>query len=177
MKRAILILLSLLPLFTASCERNSYSTFSKKYLVTFSYGIAQAPFNQITTPGRFVSARISGTVLKTVNSDGETTDLELTEIQARNFRMGLAGLIIGTPTFNNDDMSVWAYDLGCPVCDVASARLRFDVLGQATCSKCGNSWDLNSSGFPTTNESGNVRTLYRYPVYRAADGSVTVSNR
>lgn len=177
MKRAILILISLLPLFTASCERNSYSTFSDKYPVSFSYGITQAPFNQVTTPGRFVSARVSGAFLKTVDPDGKATDLELSEKQARVFRMGLAGLIIGTPTFNNDDMSVWAYDLGCPQCDMASARLKFNVLGEATCAKCGNSWSLNSSGFPITNESGNVRTLYRYRVYRAADGSVTVSNR
>ena len=107
-----------------------------------------------------------------VDSDGKKYEMELTAVQNSSFIMGLAGLIIGTPTFNNDDMSVWAYDLGCPECNSPSTRLKFDLQGTATCPKCESSWNLNSSGYPV---SGKARPLYRYPV-SLNNGVLTVSN-
>ena len=98
--------------------------------------------------------------------------MELSAIQNSSFLMGLAGLIIGTPTFNNDDMSVWAYDLGCPECNNPSIRLKFNLEGTASCSECEKSWSLNSSGFAV---SGKARPLYRYPV-TLNNGVLTVSN-
>lgn len=169
MKRGILLLLTLLA--TAGCEKNSYSTFSNKYRVVFSYSTQDEPFNQITSRGRFVSVRQVGSTIKTVDSDGNRKDLELTEIQSRSFIMGLAGLIIGTPTLNNDDLAVWAYDLGCPECDNGS-RLTFNTTGKATCAKCGGIWDLNRSGFA---DNGNLRPLYRYHTYFNFS-SITVQN-
>ncbi|MBQ0095095.1 MAG: hypothetical protein KBT49_04860 [Bacteroidetes bacterium] len=169
MKRGILLLLTILA--TAGCEKNSYSTFSNKYRVIFSYSTQYEPFNQITSAGRFVSVRQVGSIIKTVDSDGNRKDYELTEIQSRSFVMGLAGLIIGTPTLNNDDMSVWAYDLGCPECDNGN-RLTFNTTGKASCAKCGGIWDMNRSGFP---ENGKMRPLYRYPTYFSSS-SITVQN-
>ena len=169
MKRGILLLLTLLA--TAGCDKNSYSTFSNKYRVVFSYSTQDEPFNQITSRGRFVSVRQVGSTIKTVDSDGNRKDLELTEIQSRSFIMGLAGLIIGTPTLNNDDLAVWAYDLGCPECDNGS-RLTFNTTGKATCAKCGEIWDLNRSGFA---DNGNLRPLYRYHTYFNFS-SITVQN-
>lgn len=169
MKRGILLLLTLLA--TAGCEKNSYSTFSNKYRVVFSYSTQDEPFNQITSRGRFVSVRQVGSTIKTVDSDGNRKDLELTEIQSRSFIMGLAGLIIGTPTLNNDDLAVWAYDLGCPECDNGS-RLTFNTTGKATCAKCDGIWDLNRSGFA---DNGNLRPLYRYHTYFNFS-SITVQN-
>lgn len=171
MKRGIIALIALL--LATGCQKNSYNTFSKKYRVWYSCDITVSPFNQVTTPGRFVSVRKTGNTLYTVDSDSHKADIELSAIQSGTYIMGLAGLIIGTPTFNNDDMSVWAYDLGCPACDIASSRLTFDVKGTATCSKCGGSWNLNASGFPINDNA--QRPLYRYPVIRS-DNSVTVSN-
>ena len=171
MKRA-LVHFSVLLLLTG-CQNNSYSTYSNKYRVWFSCNTMDAPFNQITTPGRFVSVRKVAGTLKTVDSDGGKADIELTAVQSGGFMMGLAGLIIGTPTFNNDDMSVWAYDLGCPVCDKETARLSFDINGSAHCSKCGGSWNLNASGFPLNDSA--ERPLYRYPVTKT-DFSITVAN-
>ncbi|MBO4561014.1 MAG: hypothetical protein J5705_03470 [Bacteroidaceae bacterium] len=171
MKRGI-ILLSLL-LLSAGCQKNSYPTFSKKYRVWYSCSILDAPFNQITTPGRFLAVSKKAGKLRTVDSDGNKTETELSAIQNNSYIMGLAGLIIGTPTFNNDDMSVWAFDLGCPVCDNEQAILSFDTQGIARCSKCGGSWNLNASGFPLTDSS--QRPLYRYPVMKS-DNSITVSN-
>lgn len=171
MKRPVLLLLSLL--FAVSCDKgDNYRTFSNKYRVFFSCETAISPYNQLTTPGRFLSVRKIEGKLYIVDSDGKDFDQELSVIQNSAFVMGLAGLIIGTPTFNNDDMSIWAYDLGCPECDTHTARLKFNLEGTASCSKCEGKWNLNSSGYPVSDKA---RPLYRYPV-SFNNGIVTVSN-
>lgn len=169
MKRAFILLF--LFLMATACQKNSYKTYSNKYSVLFSCNLQDAPFNQISSQGRFISVRKTGNTLKTVDSDGNTNTIELAANQ--NYLLGLAGLILGTPTFNNDDMSIWAYDLGCPVCENSMTRLTFDVKGEATCSKCGGAWNLNASGFPLNQEGS--RPLFRYPVLRSGN-TITVSN-
>ena len=170
MKRGIVILLSLL--LATACEKNSYSTFSNKNKVFFSCETSQSPYNQLTTPGRFLSVRKGDGKLIITDSDGNKYDEPLTAGQGGSFIFGLAGLIIGTPTFNNDDMSIWAFDLGCPECDSPGTRLKFDLNGNASCSKCGGTWSLNTSGFPTDDKS---RPLYRYPT-SFNNGILVVSN-
>lgn len=173
MKRGFCLLLLLL--LVTGCHKNSYKTYSTKYRVWYSCNIMDAPFNQVTTPGRFISIRRAGNTLKTVDSDGHTTDIELSAVQSGSYIMGLAGLIVGTPTFNNDDLSVWAYDLGCPECDQSQTRLSFDVNGTARCSKCNGIWNLNSSGIPVNSDGKENRPLYRYPV-TLNNGIITVQN-
>ena len=122
--------------------------------------ITIAPFNQITTPGRFVSVRKHNSQLFIIDSDGNQYTQDLTSVQQEGFKFGLAGFIIGTPTFNNDDMSVLAYDLACPECTQIS-RLSFDNNGIATCSECENTWDLNNSGIGTSLNTKKSLTRYR----------------
>ena len=135
MKRGF-VLLTLMLLATA-CERNSYSTFSTKYRVFFSCETSYSPYNQLTTPGRFLAVKKTEGKLIITDSNGDKYEETLSAIKNSSFIMGLGGLIIGTPTFNNDDMSIWAYDLGCPECEAPNTRLKFDLQGSATCSKCG----------------------------------------
>ena len=143
-------------------------------LSTASYicDITIPPFNQITTPGRFVSVRNHNSQLFIIDSDGNQYTQVLTSVQQVVFKFGLAGFIIGTPTFNNDDLSVWAYDLACPECDQIS-RLSFDNNGIATCSECEKTWDLNNSGIATS-----LNTKKRLTRYRALfdNGIITVCN-
>jgi len=155
-----------------SCERNSYSVFSKKYPVLFTCDCSTAPYNQLTTPSRFLAITKSAGKLAVTEPDGHKTTLELSAVQNSAFSLGLAGLILGTPCFNNDAQEIWAYDLGCPVCDVSQARLSITAAGMATCPKCSRQWDLNNSGFPTADES---RPLYRYPVSRTSN-NIRVDN-
>ena len=173
MKRG-LILFSLL-LFAVSCDKSSYSVFSTKYKVYFTCETNVSPFNQLSTPGRFLSVRKSDGMLIIKDSDGETRKEPLTETKNRSFVMGLAGLILGTPTFNNDFMYIYAYDLGCPECDAPTIRLKFDLQGTASCSKCGGSWNLNSDGAPINTDGKQMRPLYRYPT-TLRNGILTVSN-
>jgi len=170
MKRGVMFFLSLL--LTLSCEKNSYSTFSNKYRVFFSCETIISPYNQLTTPGRFLSVRKSNSILTITDSDGNKYEETLSATKNGSYIMGLGGLIIGTPTFNNDDMSIWAFDLGCPECESSAVRLKFDLIGNASCSKCGGTWSLNSSGFPT---DGKSRPLFRYPT-SLNNGILTVSN-
>lgn len=172
MRRTVFLFLVFLAV--TSCEKNSYTTFSTKYRVFFSCNIMDSPFNQTIEPGRFVSVRKTSDGLKTTDSDGHTTTVAMSEVQNGAFILGLAGIIIGTPLFNNYDFSVWAYDLGCPECDQSNKRLTFDVNGTASCSTCGGKWDLNNNGFAV---SGKYRPLYRYPVmFNMGTNTLTVKN-
>lgn len=164
--------MSLILLATA-CQRDSYSTYSRKYRVSYSCNVMDAPFNQIIIPGHFLAIRKVGNKLKVKDSDGKETEIELTAVQNSGYQLGLCGIILGTPTLNNDDVSIWAYDLGCPVCDSESTRLSFDVNGTATCKTCKGSWSLNASGFPIDENAS--RPLLRYPVIKNGN-TVTVSN-
>ena len=173
MKRGV-VLLSLLLLAT-SCEKNSYSTFSTKYRVLFNCETTVSPYNQLSTPGRFLSVRKTEGKLIITDSDGNKYDETLSDYKNRSFMMGLGGLILGTPTFNNDNMSIWAYDLGCPECDVHTVRLKFDLTGKATCSKCGGERNLHADGSPISGDGVQRRPLYRYPT-SLSNGVLTVSN-
>lgn len=174
MKRCFILVLSLL--FATACERNSYSLYSRRYHVSFTCDMAVSPYNQLSTPGRFLSIRKIRTdkecKLHIVDTDSAKYDLELDARQDALFDLGLGGLIMGKPLFNNDGNSVWAYDLGCPECERSDARLSFDQQGNASCAKCGGKWALNTDGVST---NGKNRPLFRYPVVNN-NGVLTVAN-
>lgn len=177
MKRSFILLFSLI--LTVCCETESYKTYSNKYRVFFSCNIMDAPYNQAVSRGHFVSIRKNNGKLLFDDSDGHKSDAELTAVQSASFMMGLAGLIIGTPIFDNDNTSIWAYDLGCPECDEPDKSLTFDIKntqpGIATCLSCQGQWNLNSSGIPVNTDGKKRRPLYRYPA-SLNNGILTVSN-
>jgi hypothetical protein len=173
MKRGILLVLSLL--LAAGCERTGYSTYSTRYKVFFSCETGVSPYNQLNTPGRFLSIRKTEGKLIITDSDGKKYDQTLSAVENGSFLMGQAGLILGTPYFDNDDMSIWAYDLACPYCDNPYCRLKFDYQGIATCPNCESTWNLNSSGIPVESTGDQNRRLYRYPT-SFNNGILTVSN-
>ena len=142
----------------AACSR-SYEVYSNKYPVTFSCDISKSPFNKVQTSGYFLSVRPTPTKegYKVREPDGREQTIPYTEVHSRVFNFGLAGLIIGKPYFG--DGEYYAYDLGCPQCDRASAYLTVSMDGTATCAKCSTTYDLNNSGIPKTGDS---RPLYRY---------------
>lgn len=175
MKRFLILLFSLM--LTVCCETTSYKTYSTKYRVFFSCNIMDAPYNQAISRGCFISIRKNNGKLLFVDSNGNKSDMELTAVQSASFMLGLAGLIIGTPTFDNDNTSVWAYDLGCPECDEPGKRLTFDNTqpGIAFCSSCQGKWNMNSSGISVNTDDKKRRPLYRYPT-SMNNGVLTVSN-
>lgn len=156
MKKFLTILV--LSLIASACSR-SYEEFSSKYLVSFSCDISKSPFNKVQTSGYFLSVRSTATKDGYIvrEPEGREQTFPYTEIQNRVFNFGLAGIIIGQPYFG--DGLIYAYDLGCPQCDRASARLNVNTDGVATCAKCDNTYDLNNGGIAKNSDS---RPLYRY---------------
>ena len=156
MKKFLIILV--LSLIASSCSR-SYEEFSNKYLVSFSCDISKFPFNKVQTSGYFLSVRPmttkDGFIVR--EPDGQEQTYPYTEIQNRVFNFGLAGIVIGQPYFGGG--LIYAYDLGCPQCDRASAYLSVNTGGVATCTKCNRAYDLNNGG---TLKTGDGRPLYRY---------------
>jgi hypothetical protein len=166
MKRAIIVFMLLMStIFVSISCGEKYSIFSEKYPVNFGFDTSIAPYNQVFGMGVFITARISGNYLVVTSSDGTEYKFPLTEVDARTFRMGLGGLIIGTPSLNNDEISIWAYDLACPICDLAKYRLSVEYSGIARCSHCATRFDLNNSGFVISSSAKDARPLYRYPVF------------
>ena len=156
MKKASYLLLVLLML--QACT-DSYHVFSNKYPVSYSCKMSTPPFNSINTLGYFLSVRPTATRdgYKVRYPNGTEREYPYTEVQNRVFQFGLAGLIIGKPYFGEGE--VYAYDLGCPRCDRASARLSVGIDGMASCARCETTYNLNSEGVAIT---GNSRPLYRY---------------
>lgn len=163
MKRYILALLCIVAV--TSCSKvGNYSVYSHKYPVYYTCNTAMSPFNQITSLGRFVSVRMKNIELEVTDADGNKSVHQLSETDMRSFSFGLGGLIIGTPSLNNDNVSVYAFDLACPICDKAKHRLTFNYLGIAKCSNCNSTWNLNNNGFIQNSTVKEARPLYRYPV-------------
>ena len=157
MRKSLILLLLVVVL--QSCT-NSYTTYSNKYPVSFSCDISMPPFNGVYTLGNFLYVRQrplkDGYTVYT--NTGMAYEYPLTEVQSRVFSFGLAGLIIGSPWYAEGE--IYAYDLGCPQCDVPSARLVVNTTPYATCPKCGSSYEINNHGYATNGG----RPLYRYPV-------------
>lgn len=166
--------LALLLLPVQSCG-DSYTVFSSKYHVFFQCDAGISPYNAMSSLGVFISVRQSGANIVTLDMDGHETRMQMTEKEARSFNFGLCGLILGTPALDNQDCIIYAYDLGCPVCDRSSRHLTIDNTGVASCSSCHTSFDLNNNGFVISSDDDNPRPLYRYPVSRTGS-SVVVSN-
>lgn len=163
MKRQIFALILILTV--SGCSKiGNYQVYSNKYPVNYSCNTTISPFNQINSLGRFVSVRIKGMELEVTDSDGNTSSHQMSETDMRSFVLGLGGLIIGTPSLNNDNLSVYAYDLACPICDKAKHRLTFNYLGIAKCGNCNSTWNLNNNGFIQISTAKETRPLYRYPV-------------
>lgn len=150
-----------------SCE-NSYSIYSGKHRVLFVFNPNMPPYNTVTSMGTFISVRHSGNELIVTDANRKETRWQMSETESRNFIFGFGGLIIGTPSLDNEHCQVYAYDLACPICDEYSSklsRLSFNTTGVAECSKCHSKFDLNNNGFViSVSDKDKSRPLYRYPV-------------
>ena len=163
-------------MFPVTACTDSYSEFCIQYPVSFSCDISFPPFNTIASMGQFLTVRLKAnhTSYTIYNPAlGTTSEQPLSEVEARTFTFGLGGLIVGQPYFNDGASTYYAYDLACPHCDRASARLSVDAQGNASCASCGAVYDLNNSGIAVEGES---RPLYRYRVTQSSVSTLYVHN-
>ncbi len=174
-KRSLYALCFVTYLMLLSCN-DDYNEFCTQYQVSFSCDITNVPYNAVNSMGQFITIRKkTGSTSCTVYNPAlkKTTEVPLSEVEMRSFTLGLGGLIVGQPYFSDGKSSVYAYDLACPVCDRASARLTIDAMGNAECPKCGNIYDLNNGGLVTT---GDGRPLYRYRVTQSSVSTLYIHN-
>jgi len=162
MKRTVFLVFTVI-FCMLSCGE-TYDLFCTRYPVRFSFSTSVVPYNQVTSLGAFVSVRRSGASVLATTQTGSVYTLPMSQMESESFLLGLSGLIIGTPSLGNDNCSVWAYDLGCPICDKAKYRLSINTSGVARCDNCASTFDLNNNGYVIASESENARPLYRYPV-------------
>lgn len=169
------IAVGVLLLSATSCH-DTYSEFCTQYPVSFSCDITFSPFNTVTSMGQFLSVRLKAnhTAYIVYNPAlDKTTEMAVSEVEARSFAFGLGGLVIGQPYFNDGSSVYYAYDLACPHCDRSSARLTIDAMGQARCSRCDAVFDLNNDGLVVEGEG---RPLYRYRISQSTIGTLYVHN-
>ena len=169
------VVCALLMMAASSCH-DSYNEFCSQYPVSFSCDITYPPFNNIASMGQFLTVRLKAnrTAYLVYNPAlDKTTEMAVSEIEARSITLGLGGLIIGQPYFNDGTAMYYAYDLACPHCDRSSARLDVDALGQARCSRCDAVFDLNNGGIVIEGEG---RPLYRYRISQSSVGTLYIHN-
>jgi len=160
---ASLVVLSIM----GSCE-DSYSEYTKKYIVNFNYAIAssQQLFTTIGNYGQYCNIRRETSNGKTeiVMSNSSGTGRYTITSTEQYFSYGLGGLIVGTTSFGENV----AYDLACPNCDRASRRLTLMEAGYASCNHCGVTYDMNNHGVISATDStvtySDLRGLYRYRI-------------
>lgn len=160
MKRIITLFTYILLFTITSCEIDSPTS---GYQVYFSCDFSFHPFNQINSPGLFITVRNknNGTSYEVTDANGGKSTYNPSELELRTpYYYGLGGLIIGTPY--SDPNNIWVYDWACPNCE--NARYRLDIerdngTGHATCPNCGVVYDLNNEGIPI---KGKSRPLWRY---------------
>ena len=161
-----------------SCE-NSYAIYSDRYRVNFVFDSGKPPYNAVTSMGTFISVRCSGAELVVTDADRKVTRWPMSEPELRSFMFGDGGLIVGTPSLDNDHCQVYAYDLACPICDDSSSklsRLGFGTVGVAECPTCHAKYDLNNNGFViSAGDKDKARPLYRYPVSQSGQ-IVSIAN-
>ena len=158
MKKTTILLTLILTVAITSCDIESPTS---GYQVYFTCDFAYHPFNQITSPGQFITVKLKNNKsYEVTDANGYKSTTNLTEMELRTpFYYGLGGLIIGTPY--SDPNNIWVYDWACPACEIARHRLELsrDGTGLATCPNCDNVYDLNNGGIPI---KGKSRTLWRY---------------
>lgn len=155
----------------AACE-DSYSEYSKKYVVRFNYMVQTSQQLAVTLGnyGCFCTIRkkvVNGVTKILMTSIKNSDAYTITESQ-KYFEYGLGGLIVGT-SYEGEHV---AYDLACPNCDRNNYLLSVADNGYATCNHCGLTYNLNAHGiiaYKSDSEKGNatksdMRGLYRYRI-------------
>lgn len=164
--KKIFILLCLIGL--VSCDGDSpYSG----YAAYFSVDATHHPFNQIYGVGQYIRIkRKTRSTYEVTDVLGNKYEKQLSEYEVRQgFQYGYGGFIVGT----NYEGTLMAYDWACPNCDMSIHRLELNDIGQATCSNCNTTYDLNIGGIPI--EGTSRERLWQYRIFQAGN-IITIQN-
>ncbi len=127
---------------------------------------AVQPLNAaLNSPGVFCKVTFSAKYYHFENNHGQSMQTNRTALDAYGKPQYLNGFIIGTP--NVPDLSgvmqPVAFDLACPTCyneALIQRELTINELGEAHCSRCETTYDLNNMGFPKDGPGTHVMLRY-----------------
>lgn len=132
----------------------------------------------LNSPGVFCKVTFSTNYYHFENNHGQSAQINRTALDAYGKPKCLNGFVIGTP--NVPDLSgvtaPVAFDLACPTCyaeALIQRSLEMNEQGEAHCSRCETTYDLNNMGFPKDGPGTNV--MLRYHVQYGND-ALFVSN-
>ena len=132
----------------------------------------------LNSPGVFCKVTFSTNYYHFENNHGQKAQINRTALDAYGKPKCLNGFVIGTP--NVPDLSgvtaPVAFDLACPTCyaeALIQRSLEMNEQGEAHCSRCETTYDLNNMGFPKDGPGTNV--MLRYHV-RYGNDALIVSN-
>ena len=124
------------------------------------------PLNSaLNSPGVFCKVTFSTNYYHFENNHGQSAQTNRTALDVYGKPQCLNGFIIGIP--NVPDLSgvmqPVAFDLACPTCfneALIQRSLTINARGEAHCSRCTTTYDLNNMGFPKDGPGNHVMLRY-----------------
>ena len=173
--RYLLLLISLLGIFSCTDDANTEFARIPAFLRVQPVSAVQPLNAALNSPGVFCKVTFSQKFYHFENNHGQSTQTNRTALDVYGKPQCLNGFIIGTP--NVPDLSgvmqPVAFDLACPTCfnEVLIQRsLTINERGEAHCSRCSTTYDLNNMGFPKDGPGTHV--MLRYHVQYGNDAMV-----
>lgn len=127
---------------------------------------AVQPLNAaLNSPGVFCKVTFSANYYHFENNHGQSAQTNRTALDAYGKPDCLNGFIIGTPNIPDLSgvMQPVAFDLACPTCyneTLIQRSLTMNERGEAHCSRCATTYDLNNMGFPKDGPGTHVMLRY-----------------
>ena len=163
--RYLLLLISLLGIFSCTDDANTEFARIPAFLRVQPVSAVQPLNAALNSPGVFCKVTFSQKFYHFENNHGQSTQTNRTALDVYGKPQCLNGFIIGTP--NVPDLSgvmqPVAFDLACPTCfnEVLIQRsLTINERGEAHCSRCSTTYDLNNMGFPKDGPGTHVMLRY-----------------
>ena len=168
MKNRLLLLFSLLSIFAfPSCEDDANSEYAQSpaYFRVQPVSAVQPLYAALNSPGVFCKVTFSTNYYHFVNNHGQSAQMNRTALDAYGKPKYISGFIIGTPNVPDPygRMQPLAFDLVCPTCyneALIQRSLDINEQGEAHCSRCKTTYDLNNTGFPKDGPGTSVMLLY-----------------
>jgi len=180
--RRFLALAFFILLFFSSCSQDNVQNVYSRYRAFFNYTkvlTAHPLYTAITGTGSYCSISAQGTTLY-FQSPTESYQDNLTDADYYKQVTWIGGLIVGrsnVPDMTTGELPLLCFDRACPNCyknDDITKPLTLKENGEAYCTRCKRTYDLNNLGIIKTGDNG--IKLYRYMVVYNGSNTLVVNN-
>ncbi len=161
----LLTLITLLGLTACTDDANTEYARIPAFLRVQPVSTVQPLNAALNSPGVFCKVTFSTNYYHFENNHGQSAQTNRTALDVYGKPQCLNGFIIGIP--NVPDLSgvmqPVAFDLACPTCFsemLIQRSLTINARGEAHCSRCSTTYDLNNMGFPKDGPGNYVMLRY-----------------